>query len=146
MVLPSTVSVENIYGSIMKAKFSAKSGAKASVVALSKLLTGVTSDVWDKVKKSLLPTPSRFHYLFNMRELSRVFQGIMECPVDCLKDDSALAALWKHETTRVFADKLSRQQDKDFVDKCIDEFLPVHFGEELAEKNKKLFYYCDFQK
>ena len=32
------------------------------------------------------------------------------------------------------------------MDKCIDEFLPQHFGEELAEQNRKLCYYCDFQR
>ena len=65
-----------------------------------------------KVKKSLLPTPARFHYVFNMRELSRVFQGVLETPAEVLTDEARLLALWRHETIRVFADKLARQQDK----------------------------------
>jgi dynein heavy chain len=146
MVLPSQTSVENIYGSIMKAKFTVKSGAKSAVIECSKHLTGATIDVWDQVKSKLLPTPSRFHYLFNMRELSRVFQGIMECPVDCIKDEAALVALWKHETTRVFADKLSRQIDKDFVDKAIAGCLTQHFGEAAADANKALTWFADFQR
>jgi len=146
MVLPSTVSVDNIYGSIMKAKFNAKAGSKPNIIQLSQKLTGITIDVWDKVKRSLLPTPSRFHYLFNMRELSRVFQGIMECSMDCLTAEETMVALWKHECTRVFADKLSRNVDKDFVDKTIAEFMPIHFGEGLAEANKTLTWFCDFQR
>lgn len=26
----------------------------------------------------MLPTPSKFHYLFNMRELARTFKGILQ--------------------------------------------------------------------
>eukprot|EP00971_Amphidinium_carterae_P117259 2322791-Amphidinium_carterae.1 len=146
MVLPSTVSVDNIYGSIMRARFTSKAGAKASVQETSKKLTAATIDVWEKVKRSLLPTPARFHYIFNMRELSRVFQGILECPIEVITDEGVLVALWKHENTRVFADKLARTQDKDFIDKVLMEFMPLHFGEELAEQNRATRWFCDFQR
>jgi dynein heavy chain len=146
MVLPSTVSVDNIYGSIMRARFNAKHGATPKVIELSSKLTRITIDVWDKVKRSLLPTPSRFHYIFNMRELSRIFQGIMETPLECLPDDNRLVSLWKHECTRVFGDKLARQQDKDFIDKTVMEFMNVHYGEALTQANAASTWWADFQR
>jgi dynein heavy chain len=146
MVLPSTLSVETIFGSIMKVKFSAKNGAKPAVTDLSKKLCGATVDAWDKIKRSLLPTPLRFHYIFNMRDLSRVFQGIMECAVEAVKEPKDLVNLWKHENIRVFSDKLCRDQDKSFVDKVLAEFMPVHFGEDLTAECKELVWYCDFQR
>jgi len=146
MVLPSTVSVDSIFGNIMRAKFTSKNGSKPPVIELSGKLCGATVDVWDKVKRSLLPTPLRFHYIFNMRDLSRVFQGIMDCPNDIVTDQSTLIALWKHENIRVFSDKLCRDQDKDFVSKCIAEFMPQHFGEDLAAENADLKWFADFQR
>ncbi|CAJ1345300.1 unnamed protein product [Effrenium voratum] len=144
MVLPSTVSVDNIFGSIMKSKFSNKAGAKPDVIDLSKKLTSATVDVWDRVKSKLLPTPLRFHYIFNMRDLSRVFQGIMECPVNIVQTPSTLVGLWKHECQRVFADKLCRDVDKMLVEKTLAEFMPVHFGEQLAAENKSTEWFADF--
>eukprot|EP00397_Hematodinium_sp_SG-2012_P000031 GEMP01000031.1.p1 GENE.GEMP01000031.1~~GEMP01000031.1.p1 ORF type:complete len:4639 (+),score=1050.01 GEMP01000031.1:391-14307(+) len=146
MVLPSTVSVENIYGSILKARFNTKQGANEKVIALSKKLTSSTIDVWDKVKRSLLPTPARFHYVFNMRELSRVFQGIMDTPMEGIQDETSLVSLWRHENTRVFADKLARQQDKTFIDKVCLEFMLEHFGEALCQANSESTWWCDFQR
>jgi dynein heavy chain len=37
----------------------------------------MTVTLWNKVQAKMLPTPAKFHYLFNMRELSKVFQGII---------------------------------------------------------------------
>mmetsp|Transcript_3629 Transcript_3629/g.6367 ORF Transcript_3629/g.6367 Transcript_3629/m.6367 type:complete len:3156 (-) Transcript_3629:97-9564(-) len=144
MVLPSNVSVDNIFGSIMKSKFSNKAGAKPDVMETSKLLTAATVDVWDRVKTKLLPTPLRFHYIFNMRDLSRVFQGIMECPVNVVASSQILVGLWKHECQRVFGDKLSREVDKNLVEKTLSEFMPQHFGEDLADANKETLWMADF--
>jgi dynein heavy chain len=146
MVLPSQASVDSIFGSIMRVKFSAKAGAKPEVQELAKKLTAATVDVWDKTKRSLLPTPLRFHYIFNMRDLSRVFQGIMECPVDIVSSETIMVNLWKHENLRVFSDKLCRDQDKAFIDKTIAEFMPQHFGEALAAECKDTPWFSDFQR
>lgn len=35
-----------------------------------------TISIWDAVKNKIMPTPAKFHYIFSIRELARVFQGI----------------------------------------------------------------------
>merc|ERR1719460_1420366 len=150
MVPPLQSSVENIYGSILKASFTAKRGAKPDVQARCQSLVPATIDIWEKVKKSLLPTPARFHYIFTMRELSRVFQGIQGTPLESLPNETLLIQLWRHESTRVFADKLARIVDKEFVDKQVMEFCMQHFGEDMAEKTSIKVagevWFADFQR
>ncbi|CAE8616972.1 unnamed protein product [Polarella glacialis] len=146
MVLPSNISADNIYGSILRARFNTKLGVDAGIVNLTRKLTAATISLWTKVQKSLLPTPARFHYSFNMRELSRIFQGIMETPLNVITNEERLVSLWRHECTRVFADKLARMQDKNFLDKCIHEFAAEHFGDGLASRTAPTQWWCDFQR
>jgi dynein heavy chain len=146
MVPPAMVSVQAIYGQILKARFTAKQGAKPGPMELSKKLVPATIAVWSKVKSSLLPTPARFHYIFNMRELSRIFQGVMDTPMESLKDENSVVSLWRHEVTRVLADKLARMQDKDFIDKTTTEFMTQHFDEDLSNKNMETTWWADFQR
>ena len=51
------------------------------VVAVAGRLVAATQALWARVAPKMLPTPAKFHYLFNMRDISkaRTFSGI--CPL-----------------------------------------------------------------
>ena len=40
-------------------------------------ITACTIDVYERILKEKLPIPSKFHYTFNLRDVSKVFQGIL---------------------------------------------------------------------
>ena len=68
MILP--LSIEGIYGPIVRFQFrlDAKNhGFTDEVKKVIENLTAATIKLWDYVKKAMLPTPAKFHYLFNMR-------------------------------------------------------------------------------
>ena len=60
----------------------------------------------------LLPTPSKSHYTFNLRDLSKVFQGILMAKPDRLESRLELLRLWLHENCRVFQDRLVNDDDR----------------------------------
>ena len=43
----------------------------------------------------------KFHYKFNIRHITRVFQGILISTVEKLKEHKKMAKLWIHECERV---------------------------------------------
>ena len=107
MVLPSLASIDDLYGQMLRGRF-APGDFTPPCVELAGKLTGATIDLWRRVKSKMLPTPAKFHYVFNMRELSRVFQGVLLTPSDTIKTGGLqvpapqepatnLLRLWKHE-------------------------------------------------
>ena len=51
------------------------------------------------------PTAVKFHYIFNLRDLSNVFQGFLFATNDCVSTPTEIVRLWCHETQRVYMDK-----------------------------------------
>ena len=143
MTLPAKASIDNIFGSILRGRFTTQSFDQKTVDMALKL-TDATIVFWEKIKAKMLPTPSQFHYLFNMRDLSRVFQGVMQAPNNVIKDDIFLCKLWKHECERVFRDKLTTLDDQDWVNKTLQALVRDAFGEEYGQATDDASYFADF--
>ena len=49
------------------------------VVAVAGRLVAATQALWTRVAPKMLPTPAKFHYLFNMRDISKAptFFGVL---------------------------------------------------------------------
>jgi len=58
--------------------------------------------VFDKLPR----TPVKFHYIFNLRDLSRVYEGLLQATVDKYDTKEKFIRLWRNEAMRVFADRL----------------------------------------
>ena len=82
------------------------------VSAMSELIVRASVTFYRKIKQELLPTPSRSHYTFNLRDLSRVVKGILLTNKNSLSDQTSFIKLWFHESLRVFGDRLIDDKDR----------------------------------
>ena len=70
-----------------------------------------TIEIYNQIRTQLLPTPSKPHYTFNLRDVARVIQGVMRADPKTTTEPDQLTCLWLHEASRVFADRLVNAED-----------------------------------
>ncbi|XP_029805794.1 dynein heavy chain 3, axonemal [Suricata suricatta] len=77
-----------------------------------RMLVQATMTIYKAAVENFLPTPSKSHYVFNLRDFSRVIQGVLLCPHTHLQDIEKFIRLWIHEVYRVFYDRLIDHEDR----------------------------------
>ncbi|KRX00189.1 P-loop containing nucleoside triphosphate hydrolase [Pseudocohnilembus persalinus] len=79
-------------------------------------ITGFCIHVHKSVCNSFLPLPSKSHYVFNLRDLMKVVQGVLNVPANQYEaqgeNRNKLFRLWYHETLCVYSDRLVDQNDR----------------------------------
>ena len=80
-----------------------------------------TQKVYNAVASNLKPTPSKSHYTFNLRDMSKIFQGLCSANQKTTTKAVELVRLWIHENKRVFGDRMVSQADRDTLDRLLNE-------------------------
>ena len=78
-------------------------------------------ELYLQTSKDFLPTPAKCHYTFNLRDLSKVVQGILMMPINIIEENNTVITLWLHETFRVFRDRLIDPTDRSKFSKLTHE-------------------------
>jgi len=118
---------------------------------VQKLCDGTVSgtiEMYHKISAELLPTPAKFHYTFNLRDISKVFQGmLMIRPRKCAAPET-WARLWVHECQRIFYDRFINVDDQNWFKKSICETMSRHLKMPMNEDDlfKKPIVFCEFLK
>ena len=71
-----------------------------------------TIAVYLSVSEVFLPTPTKAHYLFNLRDMAKVVQGCLRATPIAFGSSDQYLQLWVHECLRVFQDRLADANDK----------------------------------
>ncbi|XP_056255668.1 dynein axonemal heavy chain 3 [Seriola aureovittata] len=120
-----------IFSSITDWHFS--KGFDASFYRLGKIMVQATMAVYKDTMDSFLPTPSKSHYIFNLRDFARVIRGVLLAPPTHMQDGDKLVRLWIHEIYRVFYDRLIDNEDKETFFSIVKE-RTSNFFKQSVEK------------
>ena len=139
----SDESLTRIFDSILGATLT--KNFEEEVAALSRPISEATIEIYNTVRRDLLPTPAKSHYTFNLRDLARVFQGLLRADPRLVEaDKNELYGLWMHENLRVFQDRMVSNEDREWfrelVDRVASEKLGVTWDQVVGGDGERLIY------
>jgi dynein heavy chain len=112
---------------------------------VSKKVTSATLEMFNFLLASLPPTPSKFHYIFNLRDLGRIFEGMCLSTPDVVTDSGIFIRLWTNEMMRIFRDRLISIEDQKAFDTKLTTILTAEFANEKAQAEVRPIIFGDFK-
>eukprot|EP01038_Epipyxis_sp_PR26KG_P005424 gene5424-7514_t len=83
-------------------------------------LVQASVSLYNTILDELKPTPAKPHYTFNMRDISKTFQGLLMIDKRRVSTGIGLGRMWIHENTRVFGDRLINDEDKSWLKQTLE--------------------------
>ena len=118
--------LETIFGSILEGFFA--EDFPKDVQNLTKPMVKATIEVYNRIAQDLLPIPAKSHYTFNLRDVSKTFQGVLMIKSARCGDAITAIRLWAHECMRVFHDRLIDNEDQTYFKELILELVQAKFS------------------
>jgi len=90
-------------------------------------LVEATINLYENVSNTFKPKPSSLHYVYNLRDVTKVFIGIGISDKESLYNADQIIKIWLHESERIFYDRLLNEDQNEF-NKIVSEILKKSFS------------------
>ena len=137
----SSKSMKHIFASILGGFISSE--IPSVIGSVDKLVDG-SIQIYLGIQQNLLPTPSKSHYTYNLRDLSQVFQGILMITSASINEEKQIINLWLHELARVFRDRLINDNDRSWFNELCKDLLLQYFEVEVEVNEFENLLFGDY--
>ncbi|CAD5118803.1 DgyrCDS7483 [Dimorphilus gyrociliatus] len=144
--LPADKSIDRIFSTIGLGYFSEKRSFPQRIIDLIPKLVEATRLIWQNTKSKMLPTPTNFHYVFNLRDLSRVWEGMLKANSNEITEEYMLLSLWKCEVSRVLSDRFVSESHMKWFNTCLTKVATNLLGDRLLEQIPNEPYFVNFMR
>ncbi|KAI9095538.1 hypothetical protein DFS34DRAFT_182154 [Phlyctochytrium arcticum] len=143
---PSEMSLGKIFRSLVEGFL--KIGFSTDVRGVSDAIVNSSIEIYQRMCTELLPTPAKSHYTFNLRDLSRVVQGVLQARPQVVLAKMDIVKLFCHESSRIFHDRLIDDADRTYFNKLLSELVEKNFGVSIPKEtlSQKPIMFGDFGK
>ncbi|XP_063612420.1 dynein beta chain, ciliary-like, partial [Penaeus indicus] len=143
---PCMESLNLIYSSLLDQHLkSASMKFNPTLTRMTEPMVQAALQLHQKVTATFMPTATKFHYIFNLRDLTNIFQGLLFCTGETVKAPIELLRCWLHETQRVYGDRLLEEKDLEMLTKLQVDVTKKIFEElDEAEVMAKPNVFCHF--
>ncbi|CAG9861035.1 unnamed protein product [Phyllotreta striolata] len=128
----STESMAKIYSNILLLGWKAN-GFPSDIINQVMPIINASLDIFKVALINLRPTPSKSHYIFNLRDFSRLIQGCSLLKRESVENKKIFSKLWVHEVMRIFYDRLTEDKDRQWVYDKLRHSLKSSFREDFDD-------------
>lgn len=100
----------------------------SEVRSVSDAIVNSSTEIYHRMCLELLPTPAKSHYTFNLRDLSKVVQGILQVKPSIIQTKNDMVRVFCHESSRIFHDRLIDETDRNYFNRLLSDLVEKNFG------------------
>ncbi|KAI8122976.1 axonemal, Dynein heavy chain 10 [Lucilia cuprina] len=135
IVFPNDESLLQIYVSIFKGHLQHGGTFNPKLIPIADIIVQMTLRLFKIVIIELPPTPSKFHYIFNLKDLSRIFAGMLLIHSNYFKTLRDLVRVWRNEFTRIICDRLTSEKDLELMRRQVENEIRETFSPDFEVEN-----------
>ncbi|CAH1791320.1 unnamed protein product [Owenia fusiformis] len=139
---PSTRSLQHIY-QVQLGRYFADGDFMPDVKEALFSVVSASIAIYYRMCNAMRPTPAKSHYTFNIRDCSKVIQGMLQAHEEVIVGRETVAQLYCHEATRVFHDRLVSAEDRrifyQFLSDVSHDYFKVKWTPEQMMEDRVIF-------